>query len=232
MPAAGLWQRKYEGSGSEPVSGYRTANPFDILRRRVSSECPNCGEEVPGTSRYCGQCGSPVSRPSASSATKTFAPSPASTRTRSQGRFAPGEVIAGRYQVIDLLGSGGMGEVYRANDLTLQQRVALKFFLPTHVADAPSLERLRKEVRLARQVSHPNVCRVYDIGTAGDQAFLSMEYVDGEDLASLLRRIGRVPPDKGVEIARGLCLGLAAAHQRRVLHRDLKPANVMMDSRG
>ena len=212
--------------------GYRTGNPFDILRKRVSSECPSCGEEVPGTSRYCGQCGSPVSRPSASSATMTFAASLASPRSPSQGRFAPGEVVAGRYQVIDLLGTGGMGEVYRANDLTLQQRVALKFFLPTHVADAPSLERLRKEVRLARQVSHPNVCRVYDIGTAGDQAFLSMEYVDGEDLASLLRRIGRVPQDKGVEIARGLCLGLAAAHQRRVLHRDLKPANVMIDSRG
>ncbi len=122
----------------------------------------------------------------------TLAASTASARSPSQGRFAPGEVIAGRYQVIDLLGTGGMGEVYRANDLTLQQPVALKF-LPALVAEAPpSLARFRNEVRLARQVSHPNVCRVYDIGTAGDQTFLSMEYVDGEDLASLLRRIGRV----------------------------------------
>lgn len=198
----------------------------------MSSECPNCGKEIPETSRYCGQCGSPVLQSSTLSKTMTIAASTASARSPSQGRFAPGEVIAGRYQVIDLLGTGGMGEVYRANDLTLQQPVALKF-LPTHVAEAPpSLARFRNEVRLARQVSHPNVCRVYDIGTAGGQTFLSMEYVDGEDLASLLRRIGRVPPDKGVDIARGLCQGLAAAHQRGVLHRDLKPANVMIDSRG
>ena len=87
-------------------------------------------------------------------------------------------------------------------------------------------------MRVARQISHPNVCRVYDIGEVDGAVFLSMEYVDGEDLASLLRRIGRLPPDKGLEIARKLCAGLAAAHEKGVLHRDLKPANVMLDARG
>lgn len=125
-----------------------------------------------------------------------------------------------------------MGEVYRADDLTLGQPVALKF-LPDQLAEDPGrLDRFYSEVRLARQVSHPNVCRIYDIGKESGRHFLSMEYIDGEDLASLLRRIGRLPQDKGLEMARQLCAGLAAAHERGVLHRDLKPANVMIDGRG
>ena len=148
------------------------------------------------------------------------------------GRFGPGTILAGRYQIIELLGKGGMGEVYRANDLTLDQDVALKF-LPENMSGNPAmLARFHGEVRIARQVSHPNVCRVYDIGEVEGQLFLSMEYVSGEDLASLLRRIGRLPSDKGVEFARKICAGLAAAHEKGVLHRDLKPANIMIDSQG
>jgi len=140
------------------------------------------------------------------------------------GRYAPGMVLAERYRIIGLLGRGGMGEVYRADDLTLGQSVALKF-LPENVARDPgNLERLLSEVRTARQVSHPNVCRVHDVGEAGGRRFISMEYIDGEDLSVLLRRIGRLPADTGVEIARQLCAGLAASHERGVLHRDLKPA--------
>jgi serine/threonine-protein kinase len=146
--------------------------------------------------------------------------------------FPPGIVLVDRYRIIGLLGRGGMGEIYRADDLKLAQPVALKF-LPSDLAgNAAWLARFHGEVRIARQVSHPNVCRVYDIGEVDGHTFLSMEYVDGEDLASLLRRIGRLPRDKGVEIARQLCAGLAAAHDRGVLHRDLKPANVMIDGRG
>jgi len=125
-----------------------------------------------------------------------------------------------------------MGEVYRADDLTLDQQVALKF-LPESVAGSESaLTRFKNEVRIARQVSHANVCRVYDVGEIDGFVFLSMEYVDGEDLGSLLRRIGRLPADKALEISRKLCAGLAAAHEKGVLHRDLKPSNVMLDSRG
>jgi serine/threonine-protein kinase len=148
------------------------------------------------------------------------------------GRFPPGTVLEGRYRILGLLGRGGMGEVYRADDLRLGQPVALKFLPADLQHDAVRLTQLHNEVRTARQVSHPNVCRVYDIGEAEGQLYLSMEYVDGEDLSTSLRRIGRFPEDKALEIARQLCAGLAAAHERGVLHRDLKPANVMLDGAG
>ena len=152
--------------------------------------------------------------------------------TSGGARFIPGTVLANRYRIIALLGKGGMGEVYRADDMKLSQPVALKF-LPERLAhDKGMLERFHREVRIARQISHPNVCRVFDIGEVEDQHFLSMEYIDGENLSMLLRRIGRLPSDKAVEIASQLCDGLRAAHQEGVLHRDLKPANVMIDGRG
>jgi len=141
-------------------------------------------------------------------------------------------MLTDRYRIVGLLGKGGMGEVYRADDLKLRQPVALKL-LPKALADQPKrLERFHHEVRVARQVSHPNVCRVYDIGEASGQPFISMEYIDGEDLASVLRRMGRPAKDKSVQVARQLCAGLAAAHDKGVLHRDLKPHNVMVDGQG
>ncbi len=148
------------------------------------------------------------------------------------GRFTPGQIIAQRYRVVALAGRGGMGEVYRAEDLTLGQVVALKFLPATLSQDATALARFHAEVRTARQVSHPNVCRMFDIGEAEGTLFLTMEYVDGEDLASVVRRIGRLSPDKAAEVARQICAGLAAAHERGVIHRDLKPANVMLDGAG
>ena len=148
------------------------------------------------------------------------------------GRFTTGAIIAGRYRLVALLGRGGMGEVYRADDLTLDQPVALKF-LPEGVAgDSERLMQFHNELRIARQVSHKNVCRLYDLGEADGRRFLTMEYVDGEDLASLLRRIGRFPEDRAVAVARQLCAGVAAAHELGVIHRDLKPANVMIDGNG
>jgi serine/threonine-protein kinase len=149
-----------------------------------------------------------------------------------EGRFPPGTVLAQRYRIVSLLGRGGMGEVYRANDLLLGQTVALKFLPAAATANEAALSRFRNEVRTARQVSHPNVCRVYDIGEAEGLTYLTMEYVDGEDLASLLRRIGKLPQDKALEISRRLCAGLAAAHDKGVVHRDLKPANIMLDGEG
>ena len=166
------------------------------------------------------QISSSSSRPGSSAASLT------------EGRFLPGRLLAGRYRIIALLGKGGMGEVYRADDLTLGQPVALKFLPEEASRDEGLLERFRNEVRLARRVSHPNVCRVYDVGEVDGHTFFTMEYVDGEDLASLLRRIGRLPQDKALDIARQLCAGLAAAHAKGVLHRDLKPANIMLDGRG
>jgi predicted Ser/Thr protein kinase len=178
--------------------------------------------------------------------TQTVAMAPASTPTPArtpshlssssgslpEGRFLPGALLASRYRIVALLGRGGMGEVYRAHDLTLGQEVALKFLPEVAARNPAALARFYNEVRIARQVSHANVCRVYDLGEVEGQPYLSMEYVDGEDLGSLLRRIGRLPSDKAVEIARQLCAGLAAAHAKGVLHRDLKPANVMLNGRG
>ncbi|MEZ5289292.1 MAG: serine/threonine-protein kinase [Vicinamibacterales bacterium] len=153
-------------------------------------------------------------------------------RARRAAGFTPGQLLAGRYRMVGPLGRGGMGEVYRADDLKLGTPVALKF-LPRHVeADPDALERFHAEVRIARQVSHPHVCRVFDIAEVDGRHFLSMEYVGGEDLASLLHRIGRLPAPKALELSRQLCAGLAAAHDQGVLHRDLKPGNVMIDGHG
>jgi predicted Ser/Thr protein kinase len=155
-----------------------------------------------------------------------------STDAIDHGRFAPGTLLDGRYRIVGRLGKGGMGEVFRADDLKLGQPVALKFLPESVDRDPVRLTQLHTEVRMARQVSHPNVCRVYDVGEYEGHTFLSMEYVDGEDLSSLLRRIGRFPEDRAIEVARQMCAGLAAAHDRGVVHRDLKPANIMLDGNG
>ncbi len=148
------------------------------------------------------------------------------------GDLRPGQVIGERYRIVGLLGRGGMGLVYRADDLELGASVALKFLAVEFASDPKRLDLLRREVRLARQISHPNVCRVYDIGAAAGQSFLTMEFIDGENLASLLRRIGHLPGDKAIELAREICAGVAAAHGHDLVHCDLKPANVMIDGRG
>ena len=147
-----------------------------------------------------------------------------------QGSFAPGTMIAGRYRVVSLLEQGGMGDIYRADDVKLGQTVALKFIRGE--ISPQMLARLYQEVRIGRQISHPNVCRLYDIVEVGGQTFLAMEYVDGENLSSLLARIGRLLPDKAFDIARDLSAALAAIHESGIVHRDLKPANIMIDGRG
>lgn len=207
--------------------------------------CTTCGSAAE-SGRFCSSCGGALVTDAGLTAGATqdsLQPPPPvrksvsrartpSSGLSSEGRFLPGVVLAERYRIIAVLGRGGMGEVYRADDLTLAQPVALKFLPENTASDEATLARFRNEVRTARRVSHPNVCRVYDVGEVEGLTFLSMEYVDGEDLASLLRRIGRLAGDKALEIARQLCAGIAAAHREGVLHRDLKPANVMLDGRG
>jgi predicted Ser/Thr protein kinase len=160
------------------------------------------------------------------------APVPTPTRPSQTDRFRTGEVFARRFRIVSVVGRGGMGEVYRADDLVLGQTVALKFLPESAKGNLNRLARFYDEVRLARQIAHPNICRVYDVGEADGETYLSMEYIDGEDLGSLLRRIGRLPVDKAIEFAHKLCAGVASAHSKGVLHRDLKPGNVMIDSRG
>jgi serine/threonine-protein kinase len=214
-------------------------------------KCPFCSHAVPEDRRACPACGAALTSTSAPTkppsetpiapalkghhpgrGTDPYALRISSSGLLSEARFVPGTILADRYRIVGLLGRGGMGEVYRADDLKLGQAVALKFLPSALATDGAMLARFHGEVRVARQVSHPNVCRVHDIGEVEGHHFLSMEYIDGEDLATLLRRIGRLPGDKAIEIARQMCAGLAAAHDNGVLHRDLKPANVMLDGRG
>src|SRR5215813_6806338 len=202
--------------------------------------CPRCQAEISHDTTICASCGfrfdeatqkmdsvpPPPPRKSADKRSLTSADS------IDNARFVPGTILADRYRIASLLGKGGMGEVYRADDLKLGQPVALKF-LPDHLlSDGAALARFHREVRVARQVSHRNVCRVYDIGETDGRHFLSMEYIKGEELSSLLRRIGRLPVDKSIQLARQICAGLNAAHDVGVLHRDLKPANIMIDGDG
>ncbi|MFN0150257.1 MAG: serine/threonine-protein kinase [bacterium] len=199
--------------------------------------CSQCAHALPEDSRFCQACGAPVvpAAPSRSASDLTKTSAQETVRAESGGpsaRFESGTKLGSRYRVVALLGRGGMGEVYRADDLELGQSVALKFLPESLARSAEELSRFRGEVRVARQIAHPNVCRVYDIGEADGHVFLSMEYIDGEDLASVLRRLGRPSSEKAMEIARQICLGLAAAHESGMLHRDLKPANIMIDGRG
>jgi Protein kinase domain len=183
-------------------------------RHKFNNVCPSCRTELTASHRFCSFCGASVE-----------------AGPGDEGRFRPGTLFAKRYRIVGAVGRGGMGEVFRANDLDLGQAVALKF-LNAVQCDERARKSLRNEVRVARQISHRNVCRVYDIGEAEGQLYFSMEYVDGEDLGGLLRRIGRLPSDKALELAHRLCAGLAAAHAQAALHRDLKPSNIMLDTRG
>jgi serine/threonine-protein kinase len=196
--------------------------------------CARCALPADDDARFCAGCGEAlVVTGDAPLAAETSAPPAAAAASHTdEGRFLPGVVLAGRYRLVALLGRGGMGEVYRADDLRLGQPVALKFLPPAVAGDAAMLARFYAEVRLGRQVSHPNVVRLYDLVEIDGHHCLAMEYVDGEDLSSLLARIGRLPAAKAVAIARDLGAGLAAAHDKGVIHRDLKPANVMIDGKG
>ena len=230
------------GIGHVPVAAYSHPGEFILSNRynlQLMTSCPSCNLEQDDANAFCSACGVALQPEFAATVAHQGGDSPAANSDHSvssdsshHGRFLPGTRVAGRYRIVSLVGKGGMGEVYRADDLKLGHTVALKF-LPKGLADDPQrLEYFHGEVRLTRQISHPNVCRVYDIGEADGQQFLSMEYIDGEDLRILLRRIGRLPKDKGVQMAQQLCAGLAAAHEKGVLHRDLKPANIMLDGRG
>jgi serine/threonine-protein kinase len=197
--------------------------------------CCSCGSELPAGSRFCPSCGQPAASPSeltTSPGVVAQGVNRLSSDAIPVGGLTPGSVLAGRYRIVGLLGRGGMGEVYRADDLKLGQTVALKFLPREMSTDTVWRERFFAEVRITRQLSHPNICRVYDVAEVDGRHFLSMEYIDGEDLASLLRRVGSLSNEKALDVARQLAAGLAAAHAGGVLHRDLKPANIMIDGRG
>src|SRR6185503_4969684 len=144
-------------------------------------------------------------------------------------RFVTGDVFASRYRMVARLGVAPMGEVWRADDLVLGTAVALMVVL------APSTDTRRQilnEVRRVRQIADPAVRRVFDVGESGDDVFCTMELIDGEDLGTLLKRVGRLPPEKVSDIGQQVLSGLAAAHAQGVLHRDLRPASILIDQHG
>jgi serine/threonine protein kinase len=188
--------------------------------------CSRCHSENPENARVCGSCGAELAGPSPDTfaGTRTL-----QTSTRDLGR---GTTFAGRYEIIEPVGQGGMGTVYKVYDTKLRENVALKLLRPEIAQDGETIERFRNEIRLARRIAHRHVCRMYDLGEEGLTVYITMEYVSGEDLKSFLRRAGHLTEAKAVAVARQLCEGLTEAHRLGVVHRDLKPQNVMIDRDG
>ena len=164
--------------------------------------------------------------------TRPVEPAPTRTSDAAVRRLAAGTLLAGRYRILELVGLGGMGMVYRAQDEQLDLPVALKVLRPDLGCDTHQLERFKQELVLARQVSHPNVVRTHDIGSDGESIFLTMDFVAGRSLGELLHDERRLDPERAAGIARQVASALAAAHEAGVVHRDLKPANVLVEGSG
>ena len=182
-----------------------------------NASCPLCHFDNPADTFFCGKCGTKLGLEGTPSFSKTM------TMMTHAPLLERGKLFAGRYEVIEELGRGGMGSVYRVEDKKVNEEIALKLINPEIAQDERIIDRFSHELKVARQISHRNVCRMYDFGEAEGSHFITMEYVQGEDLRSLLKRIGRLPEDKALSIARQVADGLAEAHHLGIVHRDLKP---------
>lgn len=196
--------------------------------------CPVCSHSSPDGSISCERCNSAFEGTDQTLAAE-FGPRQTAARateggenSQSENEFPAGYVIAGRYQVVRCLGQGGMGTVYEAFDAELERTIALKTIRPDLAANAAALRRLKQETLLTRQIAHRNVVRVFDLGVAGNLRFITMEFVDGTDLRSLLEQRGKFPPKEAIALMLQICEGLQAAHAEDVVHRDLKPQNILV----
>jgi serine/threonine protein kinase len=192
----------------------------------MAIKCPKCQVENTSDSQFCKKCATPLpsSREFGISQTQTLPPPKEDLTT--------GSIFAGRYQVIEELGHGGMGKVYKVFDSETDSKVALKLIKPEVSADKSTIDRFRNELKIARDISHKHICRMYDLGREADNYFITMEFVSGEDLRSLIRRTKRLDIGTAISIAKQVCEGLAEAHRVGVVHRDLKPSNIMIDREG
>ncbi len=190
----------------------------------MSTKCPKCHHENPDDTLFCGKCGAQFPGPEKIEVTETME-TPREELTR-------GATFASRYEIIEELGKGGMGRVYRVEDTKLRQEVALKLIKPEIAKDKKTIERFRNELKTARNIRHKNVCGMYDLGEDLGMHYITMEYVRGEDLKSLIRKMGQLSAGQVITIAKQVCDGLAEAHRLGVIHRDLKPQNVMIDTDG
>jgi len=188
-------------------------------------KCPKCDTVNPETARFCLNCATPI--PSSEDI-------PALTKTieAPKEELTTGSTFASRYQIIEELGRGGMGKVYKVLDKEVNAKVALKLIKPEIASDKKTIERFRNELKMARDIAHKNVCRMYDLGKEEGAYYITMEYVSGEDLKSFIRRSGLLSVGKAISIANQVCEGLVEAHRLGVVHRDLKPQNIMIDKEG
>jgi eukaryotic-like serine/threonine-protein kinase len=189
----------------------------------MAIKCPKCHHENRPDAPFCVNCAAPL--PSFPGLTET-APIPLVRE------LVSGHTFAGRFEVVEELGHGGMGRVYKVFDTRAKEKIALKLLKPEVSSDDAAIERFENELRFARKISHRNVCRMYDLGDEKGTRYITMEYVPGEDLKSMLRMMGPMSPGKTLWIARQICEGLAEAHRLGVVHRDLKPQNIMIDRDG
>ena len=192
----------------------------------MSVTCPKCQTENPETKQFCGDCGTslPSSKDIRSEVTETF-----QTPIK---ELTTGSTFAGRYQIVEELGKGGMGRVYKVFDTKIKEKIALKLIKPEIASDRETIERFSNELRLSRRIGHRNVCKMFDIGEAEGTHFITMEYVHGEDLKSMIRMSGSLSIGMVLSVGKQVCDGLAEAHSLGVVHRDLKPQNIMIDKNG
>jgi serine/threonine protein kinase len=190
----------------------------------MAIKCPECQFENPDDTLYCGKCSTQLPSPEKPADTETLE-TPKEELTR-------GITLADRYEIIEELGKGGMGRVYRVEDTKLNQEVALKLIKPEIAKDKKTIERFRNELKTARMIAHKNVCRMFDLGEAEGAHFITMEFVPGQDLKGLIRQTGQLAVGTTINIAKQICDGLVEAHKLGVVHRDLKPSNIMIDKEG
>ncbi|MFP4083103.1 MAG: protein kinase domain-containing protein [Candidatus Aminicenantes bacterium] len=190
----------------------------------MALKCPNCDTDNPSGSKYCKECATPLPSSKEIPITKTLQ-TPTEELTR-------GTTFASRYEIIEELGKGGMGKVYRVEDKKIKEEVALKLIKPEIASDKKNIQRFSNELKMARKIRHKNVCAMYDLGEEKGTHYITMEYVPGEDLKSFIRRAGPLNAGKTLFIAKQVCEGLAEAHRLGVIHRDLKPQNIMIDKQG
>jgi serine/threonine protein kinase len=188
--------------------------------------CPQCNAENQPDSRFCHRCATPLQTVDGGAVDKTL------TLERPPVGLTRGTLFAGRYEVIEELGRGGMGRVYRVYDQKIKEVIGLKLIHPEISVNSQAIERFRNELRYARKIGHRHVGRMFDLGEQDSQFYITMEYVEGEDLKSFIRRSGHLTPKKAISLAKQVCEGLAEAHRLGVIHRDLKPQNIMIDREG
>ena len=196
----------------------------------MANTCPKCHTENPSDSKYCKECA--TSLPPAEAPSEDVRIEHTETLQAPREELTTGSTFAGRYQIIEELGKGGMGKVYKAQDTEIKEKVALKLIKPEISADKKTIERFQNELKFARKIGHRNVCRMYDLNKEEGSYYITMEYVSGEDLKSFIRRSEKLSTGKAISIAKQVCDGLSEAHRTGVVHRDLKPSNIMIDNEG